>query len=370
MRKKIWTQIHADLQDLRIKQKIFKFILILYLRISAKICVPLLVISTSVFCVVSLNAAVYYQVRKGDSLSEIARRYKTSVSKIKIINNLKSDRIITGQKLLVYQGEFIKKYYRIKKGDCLSKISHRYGIPVAEIKSLNNLKSDRIIVGQKLLISIKLEPEKKRLMQATPIIEQKSCYYRVEKGDTMESIARKFGISAEKIETANLLKDQSIKGGQILIIPESEDSSGELSQENSTDDTLNEVPAQVVNIAIQYLDTPYKWGGIDRNGLDCSGLIREIYRKIGIILPRRSQDQYYEGEKVPLDEIIPSDVIFFTKYPSSSSVNHVGLYLGDGLFIHACRENKKVVINNLNNDSYFQKRLIGVRRYIHSIFKR
>jgi len=70
-------------------------------------------------------------------------------------------------------------------------------------------------------------------MKATPIIEQKSRYYRVKKGDTIESIAGEFGISAEKIEATNLLYDQRIKTGQTLVIPEFEEFPENLSPEES-----------------------------------------------------------------------------------------------------------------------------------------
>jgi len=329
-----------------------------------KICVVSIVFAI-IFSVSPLHSAVYYKVKKGDNLTNIAKKYKTSISQIKSLNNLKSDKIIIGRKLLVSKGKFVKRYYKVRKGDCLSKISHRYNISVKQIKSLNNLKNNRIIVGQKLVLLVKKKPAKKKLLRVSPIIEKKSHPYTVKKGDTLSSLSKQFNVSPEEIKKANLLTDGHLKPGQILFIPESGDFFGKLFQEESPDDTLSKVPARVVNIAIQYLDIPYRWGGSNRNGLDCSGLIREVYQKIGIVLPHKACYQYHKGKKIPLDEIIPSDTIFFAKYPSSSRVAHVGLYLGEGLFIHACRKDKKVVINDLNNDSYFQKRLIGVRRYIN-----
>ncbi len=322
-------------------------------------------LSAVIFCILPLNAAQYYKVKRGDNLTKIAKKYKTSINQIKSLNNLKSDRILVGQKLLVNKEKFVKKHYRVKKGDCLSKIARRYGVSVTEIKTLNNLKSDKITVGQRLLLMLKSKPTKKRPIKLSPIIEKKSRYYTVKKGDTLVSLSKRFNVSPEEIKKANLLANGHLKPGQILIIPEPEDFLGKLFQEEPVDNTLNKVSAEVVNVAIQYLGIPYRWGGTNRNGLDCSGFIREVYRKIGIILPHKARYQYYEGKKVPLDEIIPSDIVFFAKYPSSSRVDHVGLYLGEDLFIHACRKEKKVVIDNLNNNSYFQKRLIGARRFIH-----
>ena len=109
---------------------------------------------------------VYHTVKTGDSLSEIAEMYKTSIKNIKMWNGLRNDIIRIGQRLEIFtKGSQIKKYskkksnvskkiyYTVKYGDTLSQIAERYGIGLSKIKRWNNLSnSDKIVVGQKLLI--------------------------------------------------------------------------------------------------------------------------------------------------------------------------------------------------------------------------
>ena len=91
----------------------------------------------------------YYTVQKGDTLWSIANKYKTTVSKLKDINNLSSNLIVVGQKLLIPSN--IKEYI-VQKGDTLYSISRKFNTTVTDIISLNNLKTTTIQIGQKLMI--------------------------------------------------------------------------------------------------------------------------------------------------------------------------------------------------------------------------
>jgi len=100
------------------------------------------------------GSRVRYRIRRGDTLSRIAKKYGTSVSSIKRWNNLRSSRIRSGQVLTIYSGsgggDFVT--HKVRRGQTLSAISRRYGKSVRKIKSENGLKSDRIYVGQRLKI--------------------------------------------------------------------------------------------------------------------------------------------------------------------------------------------------------------------------
>lgn len=97
--------------------------------------------------------------------------------------------------------------------------------------------------------------------------------------------------------------------------------------------------------ALEHLGTPYVWGGNDANvGVDCSGLVRDAFRDIGVDLPRVSRDQARMGVAVPnLDSALPGDILAF-----GSPVNHVAIYLGDNQMVHAPRRGEVVKVETIN----------------------
>ena len=117
--------------------------------------------------------------------------------------------------------------------------------------------------------------------------------------------------------------------------------------------------AQIVQMAQQYMGTPYAWGGSSPGGFDCSGFIYYIYSQFGISLPRMSDGQCEVGRAISGDNLLPGDLVFFTTYEPGAS--HVGIYLGGGRFIHASSAAGEVTITPLGK-SYYQERYLGARR--------
>lgn len=94
----------------------------------------------------------------------------------------------------------------------------------------------------------------------------------------------------------------------------------------------------VVAIAARYLGVPYVWGGTTPSGFDCSGFVQYVYAQAGISLPRTSRMQYTIGKFIPraqLDMLEPGDLVFFGYGGDANQIHHVGLYVGNGVFIHA-----------------------------------
>ena len=123
----------------------------------------------------------------------------------------------------------------------------------------------------------------------------------------------------------------------------------------------------VVQTALAVVGSPYQWGGTADNGFDCSGLIQYAYGRYGIRLPRTSRDQALAGSPViaMLDSLRPGDILAFAARPGGS-VTHVGLYVGDGKFIHSASTG--VRLSRLNYDDpdgrYWVPRWVGVRRIL------
>jgi cell wall-associated NlpC family hydrolase len=113
--------------------------------------------------------------------------------------------------------------------------------------------------------------------------------------------------------------------------------------------------------AERFVGIPYRWGGdtvVD--GMDCSGFVRAVYNLCGVSIPRTSREQYKVGENVAKDDLKDGDLVFFGS--SESSINHVGIYVGDGKFVHAPRRGEEIKITPVD-ENYFVKRFVGARRY-------
>ena len=120
--------------------------------------------------------------------------------------------------------------------------------------------------------------------------------------------------------------------------------------------------ASLVESARGYLGVPYLFGGTTERGFDCSGLTGAVYRLNGLRLPRSSQAQFDAGSPVDLDSARPGDLLFFAT-GGGGRISHVGLYVGEGAFIHAPRSGQGIRQDDLS-DRYFQKAFVGVRTYL------
>lgn len=127
--------------------------------------------------------------------------------------------------------------------------------------------------------------------------------------------------------------------------------------------TIAEARGEVVRGTMAYLNKPYLWGGMDKDtGMDCSGFVELVYSGAGLGLPRVSRDQYAATLYLRPDKVLPGDLIFFAmEHPGTSLVDHVGIYVGRGFFVHASVSNG-VHIDSISNPYYFE-RLVSVRKY-------
>jgi len=124
--------------------------------------------------------------------------------------------------------------------------------------------------------------------------------------------------------------------------------------------------ARIVEVAEDAMGSPYLWGGSDSNGFDCSGLIQFAYGEAGIGIPRRSVEQARSGWEVALElsRLRPADILAFAE--TGSTVSHVGLYLGNGRFIHS--SSRGVRVSHLDpadpEGRWWHSRWVGARRLI------
>ncbi len=159
------------------------------------------------------NLDGYYIVKKNDSLWSIASKNNTTVDNIKKLNNLSSNNLKIGQILKIRPNSEEdavdnKTTYIVKKGDSLWSIANKNNTTVDNIKKLNNLSSNNLSIGQKLIIS-----------DANDNLPSNKITYIVKKGDSLWIIANKYDTTVDKIKSENNLTSNSLSIGQKLIIP-------------------------------------------------------------------------------------------------------------------------------------------------------
>ncbi len=278
---------------------------------------------------------VYHVVKKGETLASLARKFHTTPEEIKRLNHLKTVKLKPGQKLLVkieksdeirlsfsltsdmFKTSSNEPYlvHRVKEGETLYRISLMYGVSVEEIKLLNGLEDNIILVGQELKIPSQ-DIEKLRLREPKVIFKAEE-----------EPLTKKFGrFTLGKAEVQALRE-------------------------------------KFLEISRQYANVRYRFGGEGNGALDCSAFVQRVYSELGIKLPRSSYHQYLVGQEVDKNELIPGDLVFF-RTSRRAPVTHVGIYIGDNKFVHVSSNRKGLGVDSLD-DPYYKARFVGAKRVLN-----
>jgi cell wall-associated NlpC family hydrolase len=117
----------------------------------------------------------------------------------------------------------------------------------------------------------------------------------------------------------------------------------------------------LAEFALGFRGVPYRLGGADPAGFDCSGLVQYVFAQYGILVPRVVEQQYEVGDKVKPSQIQPGDLIFFNTKRSGSGVSHVAIALGEDRFVHAPNSAGVVRVETLGS-AYWAGRYVGTRR--------
>jgi cell wall-associated NlpC family hydrolase len=121
-----------------------------------------------------------------------------------------------------------------------------------------------------------------------------------------------------------------------------------------------ESPNEVIQTALTFIGTPYRNGGSDPSGFDCSGFVQYVFAQHGTPLPREVRTQYQHGQTIDLDDVKPGDLVFFETV--SRGASHVGIAVGNGRFVHA-PSSRGVVRVEPYTASYWARRFVGARRF-------
>ncbi len=231
--------------------------------------------------------------------------------------------------------------HTVAPGDTLFSIARRYGTTVEELMRLNGLESFLIQVGQVLRL-----PSGDRV-------------HRVAPGDTLFSIARRYGTTVEELMRLNGLTSPDLKAGQALRLPQEEASREAPSPGPQAQPAEGDLDPEspLLRAVLRYLGVPYKYGANSPLSLDCSAFVAQVYAELGVALPRTTREQY---QALPVAEALrPGDLVFFSF--GGREVDHVGLYLGRGVFAHASSYGSRVVIESLEAP-FYRRTYRGARR--------
>lgn len=288
------------------------------------------------FCFNTGAHASQYKVKKGENLYTISKKFGVSVADIKKDNNLTGNKLKPGQVLQVSPKKSdspalaksklkskskslpqATSSYKVKKGDTLSTISRKTGVPAKQIAALNNIKSKKLRAGRVLILA-----------RAKPSATSASA------GDEDEELL------GEEEEVASPEAGSS-------IACENQASEELLGKWGSVDERK-----LFIKVSTGFLGAPYRLGGATVKGIDCSAFVRKMYELFNISLPRTASEQSHVGVRVDRNELVEGDLVFFrTRKP----IGHVGIYIGNNEFVHASYRGKSVRIDSLDQP-YFQKR--------------
>ncbi|MCX5813996.1 MAG: NlpC/P60 family protein [Proteobacteria bacterium] len=192
--------------------------------------------------------------------------------------------------------------------------------------------------------------------------------YRTKKGDTIDKIAKMFNIDKDDILEANNLTGKKLSPRKVILIPkvmeeEKDDEFITLTNKHLKPWKNNEEKYMLVKVAKSFMGAPYKYGGNSVRGLDCSAFAKKIYDIFDVQIPRSARDQFKTGMKINKDDLLIGDLVFFRtkryiKYPT-----HVGIFIGDGNFIHSSSGHNRigVKIDSLSSD-FYSKTYVGAVR--------
>ena len=278
-------------------------------------------------------------------------------------------------------------HYNVKPGDTLSKIAHKYGLKPQDIRNANQLQGSALKCSQVLIIPNNIRVKSKKASGSLKEVQADTEFYKIKKGDTIQSIAAMANCSVKELRKMNRLKSNSLRVGRRIIIPkieekksdtdqaDPEDAEESVSEEKLADEINEERQKQSSNSVLgkwngpdernlfirvvkTFLGVPYRYGGSTLKGIDCSAFVKRVYAVVDISLPRTAHEQSMLGKWVKKNQLEDGDLVFFR----TRRINdHVGIYIGNNQFVHLSSKNREAKIDNLD-EPYFQKRFVrGVR---------
>lgn len=267
--------------------------------------------------------------------------------------------------------------YKVQSGDTLYRIAQKHKVSVADIKSWNKLSSDSLSVNQSLNIgnAVVAAPKKVKDPVKAKVPVKVSAQapsagtttYVVKKGDSLYSIAKKYGVTADqiiawnKLGSTNLLVNQKLMIGSAKqppkVVPVSSEKPGPAPVAAPVTSQTGSVYAAALKTAYSLEGTPYVFGGATPGGFDCSGFIHYVYSQAGLKVSRTDSIGFYNLSAEVATPAVGDLVFFQNTY--KPGISHMGIFVGDNSFIHA--GSKGIEVSSLDTP-YWDQRFAGFKR--------
>lgn len=293
------------------------------------------------------------------STEEIVEKSKVNtIAHVNIKNKLLSKNIISDIDRSITRKETLSKArmtkltssnlasqisYQVVVGDNLTKISKQFNVSIEDIMKWNQLSSPDVIYAGQILHIYGPTEDYGSSRDETNFAEDADSF-----NEFVEE-AEDYGITNQYVEDYLKKKEQEIEE--------------QLAKEQmiATDPTLEgqAIYERALEIAREQLGVPYKYGGNTPEGFDCSGFVRYVYFNAGLNIERKSSEDYFMKDTTIIKNPVPGDVVFF-KNTYKAGISHMGIYIGDGVFIHA--GNDGVEMASLEME-YWKKRFVTFKRF-------
>ena len=253
--------------------------------------------------------------------------------------------------LVLASTAFAERTYTVRKGDTVFSIAKHFGISVSAVKKANNLEGHKLSTGQILTIPSTNRPSVygRALRGNLLVVTEDELIATLEEDDRFEVVGRDG--DRIKVRLANGKSGWTDSDG--VSLEEGDNVALRPSDHSARLD--------LVRKALSYRGTRYRRGGESvSSGFDCSGFVKHVFASFGVKLPHSSRDQYRYGTPVAKNDLKEGDVLFFAG-TYRRGISHVGVYIGDGKFVHASTRRYGVRVDDLDND-YYRRHYYGARR--------
>lgn len=316
-------------------------------------------------------SAASYTVQKGDTLWKIARQSGTTVAALKQENDLSSDLIFPGQVLRVNEpnesNESSSNTYTVEPGDTLSGIARKFGTTVDALLKLNPSITNPDFIRARQRLQVAGEQERSNTYNVQPAAVPTSGRYIVQAGDTLLEIANKFQTTVDRLLALNpqITNPNTIRIGQAIKVAGGTTDVREAKQQvSAATESSASLADRIIDIAEKYLGARYLYGASPSRTdvFDCSSFTMRVFGEADISLPRTSIAQAQAGRTVSFGQLQKGDLVFFDT-DSNGTINHVGIYAGNGQMINAT-VSLGVTYSSLTS-SYWKTRYVKAVRVIN-----